>query len=81
MVLEWLLINSARIDWGKDNIEFKHKERYIKLQVQDETTNVKLCKRIINLEKVKRKGSEVLLAYIFSMLKEGEVISNVHSSL
>jgi hypothetical protein len=37
--------------------------------VQDERTTLNLCTGAINMEKEERKGSEILVAHIFSLIE------------
>jgi hypothetical protein len=59
-----------KINWGEGCIEFKLNNKDIKLQVQDETTRVKLFCGKVNVEKEKKRGGEIILAQIFSMKSE-----------
>jgi hypothetical protein len=70
-----------KIDWGKDSLEFKQGEKVVKLQVRDEVARVKRCEGDINLDREKKKGSEVLLAHIFNLQGEELVTRNIHPAL
>jgi hypothetical protein len=54
------------VDWSKGMRKLKHKGKQVILQVQDVTTELKVCQGIVDLHKEKKKGSQVIIAYLFT---------------
>ncbi|KAJ3686553.1 hypothetical protein LUZ61_015717 [Rhynchospora tenuis] len=70
--IDWLIsLGPMKIDWGVGSIEFQHNNKPVKLQVREEKAKIKMYQGVIDVEKEKKKGSEVLLAHIMSL--EGQV--------
>ncbi|KAJ3687784.1 hypothetical protein LUZ61_016948 [Rhynchospora tenuis] len=70
--IDWLIsLGPMNIDWGVGSIEFQHNNKPVKLQVREEKAKIKMYQGVIDVEKEKKKGSEVLLAHIMSV--EGQV--------
>jgi Retroviral aspartyl protease/Reverse transcriptase (RNA-dependent DNA polymerase) len=80
--IDWLTqIGPMRIDWGKESIKFNHNGTYIKLQVQEEVAEVKLCEGAIDVKKGKRRGSKIVVARLFIMGNEEKGQKNIHVDL
>jgi hypothetical protein len=65
-----------RTNWGKRSIEFNHQGTDIKLQVQEEVAEVKLCEGAIDVKKERRRGSEIECRSI-----EDKVQKHIHADL
>jgi Retroviral aspartyl protease len=76
--LDWLTsLDPMKIDWGKGSLEFRQKDKEIRLQVREEKAQIKLCESAINLDKEKKKGSEVIIAHLFKVTKEVKIIWSI----
>ncbi|KAJ4750063.1 polyprotein [Rhynchospora pubera] len=65
--LDWLNeMGPMMIDWNKGSIKFKRGNKEVKLQVNEEVAEIKMCQGTIDLIKEEKQGSEVLVAYLFS---------------
>ncbi|KAJ1700817.1 hypothetical protein LUZ63_000596 [Rhynchospora breviuscula] len=72
--LDWLTsLGPMQVDWGAGGIAFKQGDKDVQLQVKEEVAKIKFIKEDVDLEKEMRKGSEILMAQIFS--------TEVHSAL
>jgi hypothetical protein len=79
---DWLTqVGPMKVDWRKGGIEFNHKGVDIKLQVQEEVVEVKFCERVIDIRKEKKKGSEIVVAHLFSLGEEEKAQKQIHPEL
>ncbi|KAJ1703813.1 hypothetical protein LUZ63_003592 [Rhynchospora breviuscula] len=73
--LDWLTsLGPMQVDWGAGRIAFKQGDKDVQLQVREEVAKIKFIKEDVDLEKEMRKGSEILMAQIFSTEVEEEKI-------
>ncbi|KAJ3687260.1 hypothetical protein LUZ61_016424 [Rhynchospora tenuis] len=76
--LDWLTsLGPMQVDWGAGKIAFKQGDKDVQLQVREEVAKIQFIKEEIDLEKEVRKGSEVLMAQIFSTKMKEEKMSKV----
>ncbi|KAJ3687882.1 hypothetical protein LUZ61_017046 [Rhynchospora tenuis] len=76
--LDWLTsLGPMQVDWGAGRIAFKQGDKDVQLQVREEVAKIKFIKDEIDLEKEVKKGSEILMAQIFSTEMKEEKTSKV----
>ncbi|KAJ4811165.1 polyprotein [Rhynchospora pubera] len=80
--LDWLNdMGPMWVDWNKGNIKFKRGSKDVNLQVCEEVAELRLCQGELDLNKEIKKGSELLVAYLFKSELEEKVITPVEPEL
>ncbi|KAJ1702741.1 hypothetical protein LUZ63_002520 [Rhynchospora breviuscula] len=69
--LDWLTERGPMmVDWKKGCLKFKSGDKEVKLQVCEEVAEVSMCDTEINLVQERKRGNEVVIAQLFSVVNE-----------
>ncbi|KAJ3690822.1 hypothetical protein LUZ61_019986 [Rhynchospora tenuis] len=76
--LDWLTDRGPMlVDWKNGCLKFKNREKEVRLQVCDETTEVAVCHTMMDLRNETKKGSEIIIAQLFKIETDSHSVSNV----
>ncbi|KAJ4784848.1 polyprotein [Rhynchospora pubera] len=80
--LDWLMgLGPMKVDWSKGKLEFKNNGKDVVLQVQPETSEIKVIEGGINVARELQRGSELIVAQLMLVDVVNKTTSIIHSQL